>query len=66
MPCWKIFDCWWEHFDVVGHLKSYLSEAVVNELANTRPKPKMTSLIEMIEKAKKSVASAKTDSSAET
>jgi hypothetical protein len=66
LPCWKIFDCWWERFDVVAHLKTYLPEDTVNKIANTRPKPKLTSLVEMIEQAKQRVAAGKTNSSAGT
>ena len=25
-PCFKILDCWWEHFDVVQYLKDNLTE----------------------------------------
>lgn len=25
-PCFKIFDCWWERFDVVAYFKDMLSE----------------------------------------
>lgn len=59
LPCWKIFDCWWEYFDVVTLLRTYLPEDVVDRIANTRPKPKITSLVEIIEQAKKNVAAEK-------
>ena len=52
-PCFKILDCWWEHFDVVQYLKDNLSEDQFNRLAEARPKPKVTSLIELIEQARK-------------
>ena len=52
-PCFKILDCWWEHFDVVQYLKDNLSEDQFNRLADARPKPKVTSLIELIEQARK-------------
>ena len=51
--CWKIFDCWWEGFDIVEYLKKHLSEDQFNMLVNTKPKPKTVSLIELIEQAKK-------------
>jgi hypothetical protein len=51
--CWKIFDCWWECFDVVDYLNKYLPEDKFNKLVNTKPKPKMVSLVELIEQAKK-------------
>jgi len=52
-PCFKILDCWWEHFDVVQYLKENLTEDQFNQLSQTRPKPKVTSLIELIEQARK-------------
>ena len=52
-PCFKILDCWWEHFDVVQYLKDQLSEDQFNRLMQARPKPKVTSLLQLIEQAKK-------------
>jgi hypothetical protein len=52
-PCFKILDCWWEHFDVVQYLKDNLTEDQFNQLLQSRPKPKVTSLIELIEQARK-------------
>jgi hypothetical protein len=52
-PCFKILDCWWEHFDVVQYLKDNLTENQFNHLMAARPKPKVTSLIELIEQARK-------------
>ena len=53
--CWKIFDCWWERFDVVGHLKKCMPEDKFSMIVNARPKPKMVSLVELIEQAQKMV-----------
>lgn len=61
LPCWKVFDCWWESFDVVAYLRAYLSEDEIKRIANTKPKPKITSLVELIEKAKQNVAAEKKD-----
>ena len=52
-PCFKILDCWWEHFDVVKYLKDNLTEDQFNRLSEARAKPKVTSLIELIEQARK-------------
>ncbi len=52
-PCFKILDCWWEHFDVVQYFKDSLPEDQFNHLLQARPKPKVTSLIELIEQARK-------------
>ncbi|MGD8292144.1 MAG: hypothetical protein PVF37_10595 [Desulfobacterales bacterium] len=51
-PCFKILDCWWEYFDVVQYLKENLTEDQFNQLVQARPKPKITSLIELIEQAR--------------
>jgi hypothetical protein len=52
-PCNKILDCWWEAFDVAAFMaEHYGEEAVAATLAP--PKPKMLSLIELIEQAKRS------------
>jgi hypothetical protein len=51
-PCFKILDCWWEHFDVVQYLKDRLPEDQFNRLIKAEPKPKVSSLIELIEQAK--------------
>jgi len=51
-PCWKIFYCWWECFDVVEHLKNSLPEETFQSLVNAKPKSKMVSLVELIEQAK--------------
>jgi hypothetical protein len=46
--CFKVVDCWWETFDVAAHLRQTLSEEQLAELTAKRPKPKVTSLVEMI------------------
>ncbi len=53
--CFKIQDCWWESFDVCAYLQRQLTEEAYTALVQTRPKPKVTSLIELIEKAKTAV-----------
>ena len=53
-PCFKILDCWYCHFQVEDYLKKELSEEEWRKLLDTKPQPKMLSLLEMIEQAKKS------------
>lgn len=53
LPCFKVIDCWWEIFDVVAFFQNQLSNDEFNRLVQLKPKPKVTSLIEMIEQAKK-------------
>lgn len=51
-PCFKIFDCWWETFDVVGYLKDTLAPEQFESLAQKQPKTKVASLVEIINKAR--------------
>ena len=50
--CWKVIDCWWEMFDVVRYLQDTLPEEEFKKLVNAQPKPKMTSLLELVDKVK--------------
>jgi hypothetical protein len=60
LPCRKILDCWFERFDVAAFVKEhYTAEQIESILAP--PKPKMTSLVELVERAK--AARKPTDSS---
>ncbi len=55
-PCWKIFDCWWEIFDVEAYLREHLSAeafAQLRQKAASPPKNKVASIIEIAEQAKK-------------
>ena len=52
-PCFKVFDCWWERFDVVAHLKSCLTPEAFERLAAQRlPPQKICSLVDLIRQAK--------------
>jgi len=51
-PCFKVVDCWWETFDIVRYLEDNLPEDQFNGLMAKRPRPKIASLVELIEKAK--------------
>jgi hypothetical protein len=52
LPCFKVIDCWWEFFDVVDFFQNMLSEDDFNRLLQLKPKPKLTSLLELIEQAR--------------
>jgi len=52
-PCFKILDCWWEYFDVAHYLKNRMPEDQFKQLMTAKPKPKVTSLLELIEQARK-------------
>jgi hypothetical protein len=52
IPCRKIFDCWWETFDI----RTFVTDNYTEEIRNTMiqpPKPKMLSLLEIIEEAQR-------------
>ena len=51
-PCFKVVDCWWETFDIVRYLQDNLPEDLFNRLMTARPRPKIASLVELIEQAK--------------
>jgi hypothetical protein len=51
-PCRKIFDCWWETFEVEAFIRSCYGEEKIAEIT-APPKQKMLSLVELIEQARK-------------
>jgi hypothetical protein len=51
-PCSKVADCWWETFDIVRYLQDHLPEDQFRRVMSARPKPKIASLVEMIEQAR--------------
>jgi hypothetical protein len=50
-PCKKIFDCWFEQMSIVDFIKEHYGEKAVDKLL-IPSKPKMLSLLELIEQAK--------------
>jgi hypothetical protein len=58
-PCRMILNCWFDTFDVREFLSANLpveSMAELESLQGSAPKPKMLSLLELIEQAKQRVA----------
>ena len=55
--CQKVTDCWWEYFDIISYLKNTLPENEFAALTQAKSKPKITSLMEIIAQAKKTVNS---------
>jgi hypothetical protein len=51
-PCRKIFDCWWETFDVEAFVRSCYGEEKIAEIT-APPKQKVLSLVDLIEQARK-------------
>lgn len=52
LPCRRIFDCWWETFDVEGFMRRHYGEDDIEKVLAPR-KDKMLSIVELIEKARK-------------
>ena len=53
LPCTRIIPCWQASFDVTALLRGCLAPADLERFAGAKPKDKMTSLIELIENAKR-------------
>jgi len=53
LPCFKVLDCWFEHFQVEDCLKRTLTAEEWEKAFVKPPKPKVSSLLELIEQAKK-------------
>jgi len=51
-PCFKVMDCWWQHFDVVDYLKKKLPAEDLAALIDRQPRPKLTGILELIEQAR--------------
>ncbi|MFP4415651.1 MAG: hypothetical protein ACOC4C_04835 [Fibrobacterota bacterium] len=56
IPCRRIFDCWWERFDITTFMKQNYSEEVLEKI--TRPQqPKSVSLAQIIKEAQERIES---------
>ena len=53
LPCTRVISCWQSAFDAAMLLKKLLSPDEWERFTCTQPKDKVTSLIEIIERAKK-------------
>ncbi len=53
LPCGKLLDCWWEYFDIQAYVDDVYPEEVIDKIFAAKPKPKITSLIDLIEAARK-------------
>jgi len=56
VPCRRIFDCWWETFDVGGFIRSAYGEKMIPEILAPR-EDKASSIVELIEKARRNAES---------
>lgn len=53
LPCSRIMRCWSHFFDVESVLKERLTPEILERFLSSQPKDKVTSLLELIEAAKK-------------
>jgi len=53
LPCFKTLDCWYSYFDVHSFLKDKLSKEDFQKAFVNKGQPKILSLLDLIEKAKK-------------
>ena len=53
LPCLKTLDCWYQYFPVEEYLRSQLSSEEFSATFEKPQKPKVLSLVELIEQAQK-------------
>jgi hypothetical protein len=53
LPCFKIMDCWVDHFMIEDFLREQLDSDAWERAFGKPPKEKLLSLIELIEEAKR-------------
>jgi hypothetical protein len=52
-PCFKTLDCWFEHFSVDEYLRHELEPEEWEKVFERQVKPKVQSLMELVDQAKK-------------
>ena len=60
-PCYKVMDCWWQHFDVTAYLRSRLTAAEFEAFLRQRPRPKLKSILDLIAQARRNSAADDSD-----
>lgn len=55
LPCFKTLDCWFTHFPVEEFMRMELTPEQWEKVFGRQPKPKILSLVEMIEEAKRKI-----------
>jgi len=53
LPCFKTLDCWYDYFLVEEFMRMELTPEEWGKVFGRPPKPKIISLVELIEQAKK-------------
>lgn len=51
LPCRKVFDCWWQRFDVEGFIRAHYGDEDIEKILAPR-QDKTVSLLELIQKAR--------------
>ena len=51
LPCPRVFDCWWETFDVVAFIRLHFSAADLERLTAPRA-DKAATIVELIQRAR--------------
>jgi hypothetical protein len=54
LPCSKTLDCWWDHFLVEDHLREELKQEEWDAAFAAPPRPKVLTLLDLIEQSKRS------------
>lgn len=52
LPCFKTLDCWYTYFDVQAWLQAHLPPEEFKRVFQSHTKPKILSLLDLIEQAK--------------
>ena len=52
LPCRKVFDCWFQTFDVQAFIRRHFSEQDIRQIGSPR-QDKMVTLVDLIAKARK-------------
>jgi hypothetical protein len=52
LPCRRVFDCWWETFDIDSFIRAHYEADEIDRILSPR-QGKMLTLVELIERAKK-------------
>jgi hypothetical protein len=52
VPCSKIYDCWWERFDIAGFMQAHYPPEIIAEILKPK-QAKVATLFEIIQSVQK-------------
>ena len=55
LPCRLVVDCWSAQFDAAAFVRAHYTDEQIDRIF-TPPKPKLTSIVELIERAKRAAS----------